>query len=678
MLDSKSTNDDTSDYSVPLSQDDELNESQEVLAELLLQSPIKIHDPLPQIVERRDIFSHRLETRVYVEMIAEKNHGVIIRPTSNEKVCYLTADLYLAYSQKKTKLAVATFSDLKNLQNSILMSAKVRNVISLNGVLTLYGDVYQLKDVRINPIPKNGMWREYGAYSGIKSTHIPKLVIDAIQNKKIGKAAVSKLFAHLRVSNLEEYKSLIRKLNIEPKYDNPQKLIIDTHIGLDHSCVRAKQALEVLATSTIVQNYKGDDSQYAIEPVSVCLEHFADGVKSLHFQPTKEQIKIALNILASYQRDLTTKSLIYGDVGFGKTAVIALVIYHVITSGRDCVLLSPTEHLAFQTHKVMTSWFNNIQESFRLVTHSTDVRLMANAEDSTIGRCYIGTSALLFRDDVTFKPYLIAVDEEQRMGISQRDHFQKQGAHYIALTATPIPRTVAQTLMSHYKTYNLTNCFVEKSFSGELVMEEMGRQHTFKMIKQAIINKTQTLIVCPLTTDSDAMEGFKSVDNLYESLSEYFGVDKLRYVHSKRTPEENAESLRAIANGEADILVATTVIEVGIDLPLLKNLIVWHPERFGLTQLHQLRGRIVRQGGHGHVTMYSPTHLNSEQIQRLKYFAKTTDGSLIAEFDAKRRGVGDIIGKTSAQSGQSLPTWIRHLTVDFEALSDLKNTLSIK
>lgn len=652
----------------------QLTDRESLLASLLLQTPKFINEPIPEIVQRTDLFKRSLGSRVYLEILVNKNSNILVQSTSNKKVSYLTANVHLAHSSELTMLRIITFSDVVKFRDVLLLAAATGERVSINAELTTFDGIYQLKNVQQNPLPKNGMWREYSPYDGVKSTLIPKLIIEALQAKKIGYEAVRRLYAFVNVRSDAEYSDLTRRLNLE-QYSSAEKLLIDVHMADGKVAINAKMALEILATASIVLNYEYADTRKPTEPIPVNLEVLATGIKSLSFEPTKEQVKIALGVLASFQSEVTTKSIIYGDVGFGKTAVAALIIFHSMMSGKRCVLLSPTENLANQTYENLVQWFPAIKSNIHLVTNSTDIEL-SKVSDSKVGVCFIGTSALMFRDDESFKVDLSIVDEEQRFGVDQRAHFEKQGSHYIAMTATPIPVTCAQTLLSYYRTYRLTKCFTNKTFSGELVMDHEGRRKVFEQIKRNIATKRQTIIICPLTTDSESMAEFKSVETLYHSLSEYFGEESFSYIHSKLPSEHNQKALQAMHSKESTILVASTAVEVGIDINNVEQLIIFHPERLGLSQIHQLRGRLVRQGGHGHMTLYSPTHLTIEQIERLNFVVETTDGSKIAEYDAKRRGVGDITGKTGAQSGVVQNSWIRHLSIDFNSLNSMNKKLN--
>ncbi|MFA0228965.1 DEAD/DEAH box helicase [Vibrio sp. 10N.261.45.A7] len=658
----------------PLNGNIQLTERESLLASLLLQTPRLINEPIPEVVERSDLFKRPLGSRVYLEVQVKKNANIQVHSTSNKKVSYLTANVHLAHSKVLTMLRLLTFSEVMKLRDVLLLAASTGERVSITAELTTFEGVYQLKNVQQNPLPRNGMWREYAPFDGVKSTLVPKLIVEALQDKKIGYEAVRRLYTFMNVNSGAEFSELTRRLNLE-QYSNAEKLLIDVHIADGESAKNAKLALEILATASIVLNYEYADTRQPTEPIPVNLEVLATGIKLLSFEPTKEQIKIALGILASFQSEVTTKSIIYGDVGFGKTAVAALIIFHSMMSGKRCVLLSPTENLANQTYENIVQWFPAIKSNILLVTNSTDIELSKQSGSSN-GVCFIGTSALMFRDNESLDIDISIVDEEQRFGVDQRAHFEKQGSHYIAMTATPIPVTCAQTLLSYYRTYRLTKCFTDKTFSGELLMDNDGRRKVFEQIKRNITIKRQTIIICPLTTDSESMAEFKSVETLYHSLSEYFGYDSFSYIHSKLSPEHNQKALQAMHSKESIFLVASTAIEVGIDIDNVEQLIIFHPERLGLSQIHQLRGRLVRQGGHGHMTLYSPTHLTVEQIERLNFVVDTTDGSSIAEYDAKRRGVGDITGKTGAQSGIIQNSWIRHLSIDFNSLDSMNRKLN--
>lgn len=655
-----------------------LNASLDDKALLLLQTPKSNVAPLPRVSSREDLYKFQIGTRVFLRLSFKRNHSLLKKSAkTNEKIQFLTARGYLLEDERPTLLRINAYQEIDELFRRVNESYLASKPVSVSGVIEVYSNTYQLSDVRLHPNDDNSAVKIYGAHTGIPHYTIARLMPEYVSDNSILNAAKKILFKELSLQGDEDYRQLAQTLSL--RYSDPILLIKEVHLGSVSSdgsgtADRAKHELEMLATSAIVNAVKEKSlERRPIDKIDVNLEWLRDGIVSMPINPTREQKKISVDILASFQEGVTTQHLVFGDVGFGKTCVISLIVYHLVKLGKIVVLLSPAEHLAIQTYDVLRKWYPDIQDAIHLVTHNTETTLSRNDR----GGCYVGTSALLFRDSDEVKPFLICVDEEQRFGVLQRDYFKSQGAHYVSLTATPIPRTVAGTLLDQYQTHYLTKCFVEKSFIGELYMEECGRQAVFNKIKSSIAQDKQVLIICPLTTDSECeqFEDFHSVETLYKRLTNHFG-NIWRFVHSKRDTDLNAQALDDVRFQRAKGLVASTAVEVGIDLPHLNHIVIFHPERFGLTQLHQLRGRIVRQGGVGTVSLYSPTYLTHEQIERLEYFLKESDGSRVAEFDAQRRGVGDLLGDGRKQSGKAQSTFIRHLTVNYNSLKHIYSAIN--
>lgn len=642
---------------------------------LLLQTPKSNCPPLPHLSSRGDVLSMPIGSRVFVLLSFKKNRNALVRDTSNRKIQMLTAKGYIYQSceLKPAKLSISSFEDIRELRKQIEHSYHTAQPLAVSGTLTTYNDIYQLEKVSIHQNSDNSEIKVYQSYLGLPHYVTARYTQELALKEDVVTHAVTQLYKALKIETDEQFSRLTT--NLDMRFQCARELITCVHLGaMDNGTKKnsrvAKSQLEQLATITIIkQSNTPEPHQERITPLDLSIEILGKGIQSLDISPSDEQKRMALNILKSFRSEVTTRHLIYGDVGYGKTCVAAMIIYHLCSSGFSSIMMCPAEHLAIQTYDVLNRWFPSLREQIKLVTHNTDIAL----NDDCPGTCYVGTSALLHRDTENHAPFAVFVDEEQRFGTSQREYFnQAKGAHYIAMTATPIPRTVAGTVLAHYQTHILSRCFVDKSFKGNLYMGQHGRVALFDELKESLQNSRQVLFVCPLTVDSDkdGQSELSSVETLHHKLTERFGP-VFRFVHSKRKMGDNIQALDDIRDFKAKGLVASTAIEVGIDLPHLQHIIILNPERFGLTQLHQLRGRVARRGGVGLVSLFSPTLLTQPQIDRLEYFVNESDGTKVAEYDAQRRGVGDLTGPGRAQSGQLQSTFIKHLTVDYAVLKSL-------
>lgn len=645
---------------------------------LLLQTPKTIQTVLPEISSRADLVNSRIGTRVFALLRFKSNCNARLESSkTNAKVQWVRAVAYLAHSLSDNvavKLEITSFHNSDDLYDRITDCIGRRKTLAVNGSVCSIDGKLALSDVRTHPNNNNEPCGIYAPHNGIPKLFMGEVIAESLQNKKWCRRAVKLLYEQLGISTDAQFDEVCQRFGIA--FPTALDLILAVHSTSDvQRTIQAKEDMEVLATSVFVERIVAEKThQYPIDPISLDLDALKQAVLAFSFLPTREQRRIAIDILQHFETPLTSSHLIYGDVGYGKTAVLSMIVHQLLFNEKSIIVLSPAEHLAIQTYNVFCSTFPTLRDRFKLVTSNTDEMVCEQA-----GVCYVGTSAVIHRDSTKeqFIPYAMIVDEEQRLGVAQRDFYRSRGAHYIAASATPIPRTIAGTLLGHYHTHTLTKCFVEKEFIGKLYMEDVGRRLMFDDIRASISQGRQTLIICPLTTESDA-DGFEdlvSVEDLFMRMQQQFG-DVWRLVHSKRDSDDNSAALSAMRDGTALGLVASTAVEVGIDLPDLKDIYVLHPERFGLTQLHQLRGRIVRQGGVGFIRLFSPKLLTADQVARLEYFLSESNGAKVAEYDAQRRGVGELLADGHRQSGRSKQaTFIRHLVVSYNALKLLHDRI---
>jgi len=365
-------------------------------------------------------------------------------------------------------------------------------------------------------------------------------------------------------------------------------------------------------------------------------------ISSLPFKLTSAQNKSIKEILADLSTDKPMNRLLQGDVGSGKTVVAAIAIYISYLNGFQSALMAPTEILANQHYQTLKTVFTNTNINIQLVTGSTKKQSKKKVD------LYIGTHALLFRKLDMQKLALVIIDEQHRFGVQQRAKLinASKTPHLLTMTATPIPRTIALTL---YGDLNIS--FIDQMPQGRKpiktwVVPPEKRLSAYHWInKQIKKHKSQAFIVCPLIEQSDkeTMKDIKAATAEFEKLTQVFSDLKLTLLHGRMKVKEKNKAINSFKKGTRHILISTSVIEVGIDIPNATIMMIEDADRFGLAQLHQLRGRIGRGEKPSYCLLFSQSN-KSSVINRLKSLEKSQSGLQLAETDLKLRGPGQVFG----------------------------------
>jgi ATP-dependent DNA helicase RecG len=381
---------------------------------------------------------------------------------------------------------------------------------------------------------------------------------------------------------------------------------------------------------------------------------------------TDEQERAVQDALNDISSGTVMHRLLVADVGFGKSSVIGTVAASVVDGGGSVVVLLPNESLAGQIAREFGEWWPDL--NIQLVTGSS-------GETTISAPLVIGTTALLFRD--IRKPDLVIVDEQQKFSREQREQLVGAGTHLLESTATCIPRSMALARYGVVKVSKLTKPHTPKDIHTKIwsaeQSQELGRQ-----VIETIKNGDQVLYVYPLR-ETDECEDEKPAGghgrrgNELTSATEIFEKwekihpGKVRLIHGKMVDDEKTAALCDMREGRAAVLIATTVVEVGINLPKLRRVVIVHPDRHGLTTLHQIRGRVARLGGEGWCDLFLPYPLKEASMKRLQVLEETQDGFKVAEHDMRLRGVGDLSCNSSKQSGAD-GTFLFGRPVSIEAL----------
>jgi ATP-dependent DNA helicase RecG len=399
--------------------------------------------------------------------------------------------------------------------------------------------------------------------------------------------------------------------------------------------------------------------------------------KFLPFELTNAQKKVIREIRRDVNRNIQMNRLLQGDVGSGKTLVALMTMLIAIDNEYQCALMAPTEILAQQHFQSISRFLNGMNVEIALLTGSTkksDRKVLHEALENNRIQILIGTHALI-EDTVVFKNLgLVVIDEQHRFGVAQRAKlWQKTDVippHILVMTATPIPRTLAMTVYG-----DLDVSVIDELPPGRKPIQTMHffenrRQQVNNFLRQQMERGTQIYVVYPLITESEKMD-LKNLEEGYRHITEAFPDVKVSMVHGKMKPAIKESAMRAFKNGETKIMVATTVIEVGVDVPNASVMVIESAERFGLSQLHQLRGRVGRGAEQSYCILMSSYKIGVESRKRLETMVRTNDGFEIAEVDMKLRGPGDIEG--TQQSGIGFDLKIANLGKDGEILQLARN-----
>ena len=382
------------------------------------------------------------------------------------------------------------------------------------------------------------------------------------------------------------------------------------------------------------------------------LNEVAKLTKSLPFELSTDQKQVINEIFADMLSSRQMQRLLQGDVGSGKTIVAVYAIFAAVTAGFQAALMVPTEILATQHFKKIDELLRPLGVRCALLTGSTKAlerkEIYTELTDGTIN-VVIGTHALIQSNVIFKKLGLVIIDEQHRFGVNQRQSLINKGnlPDVLTMTATPIPRTLALTVYGNMTISEIRHLPAgrKKVISSWKTSAQMDQ--VYQLMREQLKQGFQVYAVTPLITESEALD-LKNAEQLYDKLSKDFPDEKVVLLHGQMPGNKKDEIMSEFAAGEINILVATSVIEVGVDVANANMMVIYNADRFGISQLHQLRGRIGRGKTQSYCIFLADPNTQAGKA-RMKIVASTTDGFKLAEEDLKMRGEGDIFGK--AQSG---------------------------
>lgn len=374
---------------------------------------------------------------------------------------------------------------------------------------------------------------------------------------------------------------------------------------------------------------------------------------SLPFSLTGAQSRAVEEILSDFRSGKPMNRLVQGDVGSGKTMVAAAAAYCAAGNGAQTALMAPTEILAEQHYASLSKLFAPLGITVDLLTGSMTVRQKREARERLASgetQVVVGTHALLTDATRFLRLGLVIADEQHRFGVAQRSKLSEKGEdpHLLVMSATPIPRTLALLMYGDLDVSILDELPPGRQTVETFLVGESYRARINAFIRKQVAEGHQCFVVCPAVEENQEL-GVKAASAWAETLQQTVFPDlRIALLHGQMKGAEKEAAMAAFARGEADVMVATTVIEVGVDVPNATLMVIEDADRFGLSQLHQLRGRVGRGKAKSYCILTSHNG-NPETLQRLKALCKTNDGFRIAEEDLKLRGPGDFFG--SRQSG---------------------------
>ena len=595
-------------------------------------------------LEKLGIFSIGALLRYYPKRYEDWNTVTKISDAVvNETVC-IKATVIERPSEVKIKggriLTKTTISDMNGCLPIVFFNNKyVKNSLKENeeylffGKVTLdkYGSRTMLSPKFELAGDKQRLRPIYKANSNLTSKNIEKLTEVALKEIKgnIKEVLPENLISKYKLLSLEEsLKNIHFPESEELLHQAKRRLIFEELLILQLGLLSKRSSIEVRKTMPV----KEDKSE--------------EFYKKLPFEPTSAQKRAVSEAVADLMSEKPMNRLIQGDVGSGKTAVAAAIIYTAVKNGFQSAFMAPTEVLANQHFKTLKNFFND-EINVELLTGSTPAKKKREIKEKLeSGECQlvVGTHAMI-QNDVVFKNLgLVVTDEQHRFGVEQRTALSKKGenANVLVMSATPIPRTLAMVIYG-----DLDVSVLDELPKGRLPIKTYRvnspyHDRLYEFLRKTMDSGQQGYIVCPLVEESES--DLVPATEYYNWLkANQFKNYTLGLLHGQMKPKEKDEVMARFYSGEIGLLISTVVIEVGVDVPNATVMIIENAERFGLSQLHQLRGRIGRGSSQSTCVLLSDAQ-NDEALTRFQVLCDTNDGFVIAQKDLELRGPGDFFG----------------------------------
>ncbi|MGN0421575.1 MAG: ATP-dependent DNA helicase RecG [Lachnospiraceae bacterium] len=524
----------------------------------------------------------------------------------------------------------------------------LRNTLAKGGVITLRGRVVRKRDGLVMEHPEifypsekykeklNTLQPIYGLTAGLSNNVVSKAVKQALDGLDLTREFLPDKI-RMRYG-LAEYNFAIRGIHFpedkEVFYHARERLVFD----------------EFLAFILILRKLKDKNEKLENEYVISKKPEVEEFIRRLPYRLTNAQRKVWEEIASDMASVTTMSRLVQGDVGSGKTIVAVLALLNTAWNGYQGAMMAPTEVLARQHYESITRLFEeyDIRIKVELLTGSMTAKEKRRAYDRIecgYAKIIIGTHALI-QDRVNYDCLaLVVTDEQHRFGVKQRETFAKKGRvpHVLVMSATPIPRTLAIILYGDLDISVIDELPANRLPIKNCVVDTSYRKTAYSFMRKQVAEGRQCYIICPMVEESEHLE-VENVIDYASALQEEMGEEiNVSYLHGKMKQTEKDDIMERFGKNEIQILVSTTVIEVGIDVPNATVMMIENSERFGLAQLHQLRGRVGR-GKHQSYCIFMTGSKSKETKERLDILNKSNDGFKIASEDLRLRGPGDLFG----------------------------------
>ena len=564
----------------------------------------------------------------------------------------------------RAKRLVAHFKDDTGIIKLIWFKGSnwIRSSVKLNTEYLVFGKPTSFKNTFSLVHPELDLWEDYNkkAHVGLQGVYHSSEKLSAKGLNSRGILKLIKNLIPLLKNDINETLSLkiLTQLNLPTKEDS----LINIHIPKNNNdFIRAQKRLKFeeffflqlhLLKLKLIRNkrLKG----YPFPKIDTHFNNFYNN--HIPFELTGAQKRVLKEIRRDVQSEAQMNRLLQGDVGSGKTLVAFLSMLIAVDNGFQATIMAPTEILARQHMYTISEYCNELDVNVGILTGSSKTKerkeLHEKLESGELN-ILIGTHALI-EDKVKFRNLgLVIIDEQHRFGVSQRSKLWKKNdfpPHMLVMTATPIPRTLSMTLYGDLEVSVIDELPAGRKEVKTVWRTDSNRLKVIGFIREQIKLGRQIYIVFPLIQESEVLD-YKNLMDGYESLIRDFPLPEFQVsvLHGQMKAEDKEYEMKRFVDGVTDIMVATTVIEVGVNVPNASVMIIESSERFGLSQLHQLRGRVGRGAEQSYCILMSGNKVSTEGKERLKTMVETSDGFKISEVDLRLRGAGDMMG--TKQSG---------------------------
>lgn len=620
----------------------------ELLAKLGLQTvrDLLFYYPRDYIDYARQVKIRQLQPGETVTIVGTIKRCNCFTSPKNKKLTIL--EIIIEDSTGKLRLGRFLAGDRysnRGRQEVIKRQYPVGSVVAASGLVEMNQYGVTLKDPQIEVLSHPGdaidsvtigrIVPVYNLTEGIAAETVRQAVIEALPAAKRLRDPFPRAFRE--AYDLIQLKDAIANIHFPENQDIKQsarrRLVFDEFFYLQLGFLQRRNQLKQAQTAA------------SLAPTGKLIEEF---YKILPFKLTTAQQRVINDILKDLQKPNPMNRLVQGDVGSGKTVVAVIAILIAIQSGYQAALMAPTEVLAEQHYRKLVSWFNLLHLPVELLTGSTKTakrREIHSQLQTGELPLLVGTHALI-QETVSFaKLGFVVIDEQHRFGVKQRATLLAKGEapHVLTMTATPIPRTLALTMHGDLDVSQIDELPPGRQAIQTTILSGRERSQAYDLMRREIAQGRQVYIVFPLVEESEKLDVKAAVAEREELAEVIFPEFQVGLLHGRMTSAEKEEALNAFRDNKTQILVSTTVVEVGVDVPNATVMAIENAERFGLSQLHQLRGRVGRGSDRSFCLLMSGSK-SQTAMERLKVLEQSQDGFFISEMDLRFRGPGEVLG----------------------------------